>query len=106
MLQWDQIYMKKLKDVGISLDMFLRYVDDLVLVLRAIGRGWYWSSDRKGLEWSQHRYMEDKGIPDKVRTADILKDVANTINKNIQLTTDVPGNNSSQMMPVLDIEIW
>ena len=106
MLQWDQIYIKKLKDVGISLYLFLRYVDDMVLVLRAIGRGWYWSPDTKRLEWSQQKYMEDEGISDEERTAKVLKDIASSINSNIQLTTDIPGSNSNLKMPVRNMEVW
>ena len=33
MLQWDKYFLKKLKKIGISLTMFKRYVDDLILAL-------------------------------------------------------------------------
>ena len=83
MLQWDETYMKTLKNLGLSMDMFARYVDDMVLVTRAIGQGWHWCPMEKRLKWSPHRYEEDKGHTDEERTAKILSEVANSININI-----------------------
>ena len=49
---------------------------------------------------------EDKKNDDKsdeIRTAEILVNIANTIDPNIQLTRDVPSKNLNNRMPVLDL---
>ena len=40
------------------------------------------------------------------RTAEIMVEIANTIDPNIQFTWDVPGSNQNGRMPVLDLELW
>ena len=49
MLEWDQVYIHLLRKLGISLDLFSRYVDDMVIILRAIGKGWHWNGKEKKL---------------------------------------------------------
>ena len=41
---------------------------------------------------------------DQERTIRILKEIADSIDKNIQFTTDVPDNHPDGKMPVLDIK--
>ena len=43
---------------------------------------------------------------DDYKTASILKSIANTIEKDIQFTTDVPSKGENSKMPVLDLAIW
>ena len=40
MIQWDDKLIAKLKDLGICVDMYSRYVDDMVIIMRPIGKGW------------------------------------------------------------------
>ena len=105
MLQWDKTFLDILKVKGIKLDLYSRYVDDMVLVTRAIGKGWFWDKSKK-LKWSVEHYDQDKDVSDDEKTAKILSDIANFINTNIQTTTDLPSRNPSQRMPVLDLHMW
>lgn len=77
----------------------------MVLVARAIGRGWSWNKISKKLKWSQEQYIKDCETDDNERTARVLSDVANTLNKNIQTTVDLPSRNHGQIMPVLDLKM-
>ena len=40
MLQWDQRFLDKVRKLGIQLDMYHRYVDDMTIITRLIARGW------------------------------------------------------------------
>ena len=104
MLQWDKMFLEMLKKEGIRLDLYSRYVDDMVIIARAIGRGWFWNGS--SLKWSEDQYEKDENIEDDERTAKVLSDIANNINSNIQTTTDLPSRNLSQRMPVLDLHMW
>ena len=35
-----------------------------------------------------------------------MRDIANNINKNIQVTCDIPESNVDGRMPVLDLKVW
>ena len=104
MLQRDKMFLEMLKKEGIRLDLYSRYVDDMVIIARAIGRGWFWNGS--SLKWSEDQYEKDENIEDDERTAKVLSDIANSINSNIQTTTDLPSRNLSQRMPVLDLHMW
>ena len=91
MLQWDQQYLNMIKNMGLSLDMFARYVDDMIIVTRAVGQGWHWNKESKSLKWSQDQFDKDQDESPEERTARVLSMMANSINANIQTTTDLQG---------------
>ena len=45
-------------------------------------------------------------LPPDQRTFQILKDISNSIDRNIQMEFDVPSLHSSNRVPVLDLEVW
>ena len=47
MIQWDQRLIRKCKDLGLSMDIYSRYVDDQIIVMRAVGKGWTYYSKRR-----------------------------------------------------------
>ena len=44
MLTWDKRFISKLKKLGIALDMFRRYVDDIIVFLHPVRLGWRYNS--------------------------------------------------------------
>ena len=64
-----------------------------------------WMFDGKKMTFSKE-VMENDDRTDEERTAVVLVSIANSINKDIQLTWDIPSNNTNKGMPVLDLEIW
>ena len=103
MLDWDDKFINKLKELGINTDIYKRYVDDIFTGLNFINKGWSFRDNR--MVFSEHDKMNDDK-PDEIRTAEILVNIANTIDPNIQLTWDVPSRNINNRMPVLDLELW
>ena len=98
--------MDMIKNMGIKVDMFARYIDDMVIVTRAIGQGWHWCKEGKKLKWSSDQYKKDREDSADERTATVLSNITNSINTNIQTTTDLPGRNPNGRMPILDLEMW
>ena len=48
----------------------------------------------------------DEQIPADLRTARLLKAIANTISPTIRMQEDVPSNHPSGKLPILDLEVW
>ena len=68
-------------------------MDDMVIVTRAIGKGWYWDKEKKKLICTQQQYLMDQDSTDEERTAQVMANIANSINTNIQTTTDTLEKN-------------
>ena len=48
----------------------------------------------------------DKNIPGDKRTFEVLKTIANSIDEDIQVTIEVPSDNTDNKLPFLDTKIW
>jgi hypothetical protein len=103
MLEWDKLFLKKVDEMGIKLDLYKRYVDDIVIVLNTIANGWWFSEESKAMAYDKDRVDLDS---DELRTFKILQAIANTIHEEIQMTVDVPGEHRNQKLPVLDLNMW
>lgn len=53
----------------------------------------------------QDRVEEDKNIPSDIRTANIVKELANQIYEFIQVEIDCPSLHNDNCMPILDLEV-
>ena len=106
MILWDKILVTKCRSLGISLDLYDRYVDDETVVTRVIGKGWFFNKQSGVMEFSKARELEDMDKCDTERTARIIADVANSINDGIQVTVDWPEKNMDGRKPVLDLKVW
>ena len=103
MLIWDLSFLTKLKNMGIKVSVYKRYVDDITVVMRMIEAGWHFDRNRGKLVFNpEHEYAALE--PDH-RTMSVLRDIANGLDSDIQLTIDVPSLNVSGRLPVLDLEL-
>ena len=75
MLWWDGKFLDRLKQYGISLELYFRYVDDGNMAAWALPPGTR-VVDRK-LTILQEYIEEDRSIPDGRRTGAILKNLPN-----------------------------
>ena len=101
MLLWDEEFLKALKRLGITVELFKRYVDDILMILRSINRGWKYSSTRKKMVYD----IEDEDLEgeDDDYTFRILLEIANGLDDDIQLTYEVPSGHEDGRLPVLDL---
>ena len=67
--------------------------------------GWSYNTSLKKMEYSETMAQSDIDTP-ALRTAKVLQSVANSIEECIQVTYDVPEMNVTNMLPVLDLEVW
>ena len=88
------------QEAGDTVDLYLRYVDDIVIILKSINPGWSYCKKKDRLTYTENR--EDGRQPDQ-KTFDILREVANTLDQDIQMEVDVPSKNQSGKLPVLDL---
>ena len=102
---WDVTFLKKLRTAGIHMDMYKRYVDDQLDVCPPINPGWKYDTVSHSMVFDPVLAVNDCDEP-AIRTAKILQQVANSIEKCIQVTYDTPEGNLNQKMPVLDLEVW
>ena len=86
MLLWDNKLRDKCKNLGLRFDLYKRYVDDMVLVLRAVGKGWHYNKKNNILEFSHQQYLKDILLTTTEKTALVMAEIANAINSNVQVT--------------------
>ena len=52
----------------------------MLLVLRAIGKGWYYNKKKGILEFSHQQYLEDSLLTTTEKTALVIAEISNAIN--------------------------
>ena len=101
---WDKSFRDKLRKLGIKVDVYTQYIDDILIVTRAINPGWDFCLKRKTMIFDPDKANTQLN-PDQY-TFEILLKIANTLDSDIQLTMDVPSQNEGGKMPVLDLNVW
>ena len=106
MLRWDVKYLKKLKQLGIVPTLYVRYVDDTLVLLEVIMPGVRYNPRTGKLQ--HHPELEDADtlIADDVRTFKVLNSIADSLDKDIQWEFDVPSQHPNNKLPCLDLEVW
>ena len=82
------------------------YVDDNTVVSSRIPRGWRYNSQLQRMEWTEEWALEDNSLEPDCVTAKVMASIMSSIDEDIQLTWDSPGNNVNKKMPVLDLQVW
>ena len=88
---WDRELILLLREDGICVVFYIRYVDDSNMILKA---GTNSAEEETTVE------PQDKQIMERVRAK------ANTIHENIKATCDYGSNYNDGKLPMLDIKIW
>ena len=104
MLWWDGEFMLLLKHAGMNVSLYKRYVDDGNCKAVALPPGVFWDSQSRTLVQKIPPDSDDR--PADQRTAEAIREIANSVSDMLSWTCDFPSNHSSQKMPVLDIQIW
>lgn len=104
MLMWDRKFLKKCEHLGIDIYLYKRYVDNTLQVMRVIECGWEYCEKREKLIYKKEGGKYDE-LEDDMRTMSVMRDIANSIDKDIKMTFDTPSQNGRRL-PVLDLEVW
>ena len=68
-----------------------------------INSGWGYDAKAKKMTYDPSR---NDGLEDDARTFGILRDIANSLDQDIQMTVDVPSDFPDRRLPVLDLAIF
>ena len=102
MIWWDSQFLLVLKGGDLNLTLYKRYVDDGNCKIVAIPPGSCWDEASKTIV--QGRPPEnDVRLPD-MRTAEVIRDIANSITPMLSWTSDYPSAHDSLKLPVLDVQ--
>ena len=89
MTSWDHSFLSRVKKLGIKVDVYKQYVDDVFMILRGISPGWYYCLKQKKLIFDPEH--PSKELQEDKRTFLILQEIANQMDPNIQITCDSPS---------------
>ena len=104
MLAWDRLFLRKLLDLGWTLMLYKRYVDDIGAASMMLNPGWHYDAVKDKMVFSGTH--QNHNIPGDQRTFLEMVAIGNTLDPNIQLEMDVPSLNGDNKLPLLDIKIW
>ena len=102
MLTWDRKFKEKVRKLGISVELYRRYVDDILVFLHPVRRVWIYDPVKNKMEYMAESNQSEC---EEVRAMDVLMNIANSIDSHVQFTTDVPNAHPDKRMPVLDLKI-
>ena len=103
MLEHDQILWDRCASAGLTKIKSGRYVDDENPVLKPTPYGARLSEGKIIIQ--QEHIQSDTMIPHDKRTFSLVQQIANSIWPNIQFTVDIPSDNPSGLIPMLDMEV-
>ena len=89
MWRWDRLYHDRVKQAGIKMHLYERYVDDSNQIAETPPAGARYDSylGRVVVDTDNDNRSED------ARTAEVLKDIANNVMEGIIMEEDYPSNN-------------
>ena len=83
MARWDRLYLEKVKEAGIGMKLFSRYVDDSNQI-----------AERRNDHESRDEFVSE------------LEKITNTIVDGIQMEVDKCDNYEDKALPILDMKCW
>ena len=97
--------MQKLKNLNIDTVLYQRYIDDLNMALSCLPPAMRFRENK--LVLVPEMVELDRGVAGDVRTARIMKEIANAVMPNVvQMEEDSPSAHSNGRLPILDMEFW
>ena len=89
-----------------DIKLIKKYVDDVLFGGDEVAQGALWKN--RCLQWSQEQLERDKasGEDHNSRTMRIIAMISSEILECLTFTWDSPSQNKSNMMPVLDTQVW
>ena len=103
MLIWCELLEIKLKDLEVHNDLNERFVDDITLVPTVTEPGLVFDGEKLSL--SEDQKLKDLSIPSDRRTMNLIKTIADSLDKNISVSFDVPSSYSDNKVPILDLKV-
>lgn len=108
MTYWDQEFRVLISSQNLYLNatVIQRYVDDLNLKTGALPVGAYWDNTSRQICIKSNPTEEDAAKPADLRTAEVVREMANSVCDMFTWTLDCPSLNPNNNIPVLNVQIW
>ena len=107
MKRWDKLYLDKVKNAGINIVLYKRYVDDSNQIAVVPPAGSVYDKVRNKVEVKQHQHQQQESdISEDERLVRILLEIANTVIECIKMEGDTPSRNGDGKLPILDMKTW
>ena len=105
MIWWDTQFLEKIKNIRTNwnLHFYMRYIDDTNMIGDIMTPGMRYEGGR--LVTITDKEEEDKKVPDDVRTAKVVQEIANSICDFIEVEIDCPSMHVNKWLPILDLEV-
>ena len=104
-LDWDGKLIRKLRNLNWTPEMIQRYVDDLNAVLEQLEPGTRYNEVEEKLEVIEENVEEDMEKEKDETTMEVFRNIANSIDQNIEVEVDFPSKHEDKMMPILDMKM-
>ena len=104
MKRWDRLYLERVRQAGIVMKVYERYVDDSNQVAVVPPAGARYDEERRKVLIEEKQTDETQG--DDERLASIMREIANSIMPCIQMEADWPSKNLDGRLPILDLKVW
>ena len=101
---WARKFISTLDNAGIELHLFIKYVDDVNLVVQRVTTktGSFWNRNMTSICQIQQTITDS----DNNTTYKILLETANSIYKYLDFTIDTVENHPTSRVPMLDLQTW
>ena len=109
MARWDRIYLKRVRNAGIHMPLYERYVDDSNQVAEVPPVEMEYDREKKKLVRKKEQGSTEGGErveEDDERLSRILKMIANDVLPCIDMEADWPSRNPDGKLPILDMKVW
>ena len=103
MLLWDEAFLTKLHRLGITEQLYKRYVDDIIMALNKMSNMKYDPTTDSIVPAIDSD--EDNTTESDIQTFRVIKQVADSIEECIQMEYDVPSMNTDKKLAVLDLKL-
>ena len=104
MIWWDSQFLLVLKSASITITLYKRYVDDANCKCIAVPPGAVWDPVTRSIVQEVSPELDQR--PPDMRTAEVIRKIADSVTPMLSWTADYPSAHSSKKLPVLDIQIW
>ena len=112
MMRWNEKFIKKCKEISENSDkdykinivpkLIQTYVDDQKNIVKELPAGAEYDGENKKIKINVEKILSDTKIPSDRRTFQILKEIANEIEPDIQMTIEVSSDHKDGKLPYLD----
>ena len=97
---WDNKFLSSLIKLCVKIYLYFQYVDYIVIGLKGIQYGWSFCTSKNKFIFDN---QTQSTLPANQHTFSQLQLIANSLDRDIQMTVDMPSLNESGRLPVLDL---